>query len=88
MLSRNLFGKRGQRHSHFVLTDANSGKRLDRGVEVHTLELLKYKLKKRDIHRASEIEKWVCFLLHARECDSEEVRIMLPDDEFSQPSMS
>jgi predicted transposase/invertase (TIGR01784 family) len=86
LLSKNLFGKRGQCHSHFALTDATSGKRLDNGVEVHTLELLKYNLKIGDIHRASKIEKWVFYLLHAHEYDAEELRVMLPDDEF-QPAI-
>lgn len=87
LLSKNLFGKMGQRHCHFALTDAASGKRLDNGVEVHTIELLKYNLKVGDIHRAPKIEKWVFFLLHAHEYDAEELRAMLPDEEF-RPAIS
>lgn len=69
------------------MSDAGSGRRLENGVEVHTLELLKYNLQKGEIHRASKIEQWVFFLLYAHEYDADELRAMLSDDEF-QPAIN
>jgi len=87
LLSKNLFGKQGQRHCHFALSDAESGRRLDNAVEVHTLELLKYNVQQGEIHGASKIEQWVFFLLHAHEYSAEELRVKLPDEEF-QPAIN
>ena len=69
-------------HHRFELTDAEHGRTLNETIEVHTVELTKYDIEERSIGEASEIEKWVFFLLNADRYDADHLRKLLPEEPF------
>jgi len=84
LLPNVLFRDSAQAHHRFQLVDRESGRELERGVEVHTVELTKYNLESATISKASKIEQWAFFLLYADQYEAERLRELLPDIEFQQ----
>jgi len=82
LLRRSLFGDSQQPHHRFQMMDAASGRTIENGIEVHTVELSKYTLSKDTISTASKLEQWVFLLLYAQDYSAEELRELLPGIEF------
>ncbi len=60
------------------------GQVLDGTVELHTVELMKYNLSDASISQASALEQWAFFLLYADRYEADELRKLLPGDEFEK----
>jgi len=84
LLPNVLFRDSSQAHHRFQLVDRESGRELDRGIEVHTVELTKYNLDSATISKARKIEQWAFFLLYADRYESKRLRELLPAIEFQQ----
>ncbi len=56
------------------LTDMEQERRLKDALQLHTVELAKYNVGKETLEAASQIEKWVSFLLYADRYDADRVR--------------
>lgn len=84
LLNHQIFRKSLQTHHHFKLTDQWSGRQIDFGIEVHTLELPKYNLDEATLSIASKLEQWVFLLLHAQKYEAARLRALLPADEFQR----
>ncbi len=83
LLCENLFND-SVAHHRFRLTDVEQGQTLDGTVEVHTVELMKYNLDEASISQASALEQWAFFLLYADRYEADELRKLLPGDEFEE----
>jgi len=66
-------------HHAFRLTDAESGRVLDKTIEIHTLELGRYNLKEAELATASMRDRWLFWFLHAHEYESEALLALFPD---------
>jgi flagellar biosynthesis/type III secretory pathway protein FliH len=64
------------------MIDRESGRELFNAIEVHTIEMTKFRLDERNISNASKLEQWVFLLLFAQEYDAETLRRLLPGIEF------
>ncbi|NOX54871.1 MAG: Rpn family recombination-promoting nuclease/putative transposase [Planctomycetes bacterium] len=84
LLREVLFRETPVAHHRFQLADVEHGRTLDETIEVHTVELTKYNVDEATLGRASEIEKWVFFLLHADEYDADRLRALLPEEPFQR----
>ena len=84
LLPKELFRDSRQAHHRFQLMDRESGRELDRAIEVHTVELRKYNVSRAAVRRASKLERWAFFLLYADEYEPERLRELLRDVEFQQ----
>lgn len=84
LLSQNLFPQGEAPHHRFQLIDKLSGRRLEEGIEVHTVELLKYTMQQESIVESDPIEQWAFFLLFADQFDAISLRRLLPKIEFQQ----
>ena len=71
-------------HHAFRLTDLESGRTLPNAVEIHTLELGWYNLSESDLAAASDLERWLFWLLHAEKYDTETLRSLFPEPPFVQ----
>ena len=58
LLTRTLFSDSGKAHHRFEMMDAESGRKLDRAVEVHTVELGKFDFEEMTISNASPMAQW------------------------------
>ncbi|HAC90845.1 MAG TPA: hypothetical protein DCF63_09455, partial [Planctomycetaceae bacterium] len=56
LLNHVLFRDTEQAHHHFRMMDLESGRKLEKAIEVHTIELLKYNLGEATVTRASKLE--------------------------------
>jgi len=84
LLPNEIFHDSCQAHHRFQLVDRESGRELDRGIEVHTVELRKYNLSSARLREASKIEQWAFFLLYADQYPAERLRELLVGAEFQQ----
>jgi len=84
LLNKTIFADSARPHHRFCLTEPESGRGLPVGIEVHTLELLKYNLQEASISFSSPIHQWAFFLLFADQYDAVELRGLLPAVEFHQ----
>ena len=82
LLSHQLYPATAQAHHRFQMVDTRSGTQLENAVEVHTVELTKYKLDETTIQNASRIEQWAFLLLHAQDFEADELERLLPELEF------
>jgi predicted transposase/invertase (TIGR01784 family) len=73
-----------QLHHLFRPTDQRSGRELDGTIEIHFLELGKYTLVESDLLAASQQDRWLFWLLHAHEYESERLLELLPQTGFQQ----
>ena len=84
LLSKPLFRENPVPHHRFRLADPEHGMEVSDSLEVHTLELTKYNLRKETIFSAPAIEQWAFFFLFADRYEPEQLREMLPGVEFQQ----
>jgi predicted transposase/invertase (TIGR01784 family) len=82
LLNRILFAQTEQSHHRFQMVDRKSGRELSNAVEVHTIEMTKYRLDEQTIARASKLEQWIFLLLFAHEYDADSLRKLLTGIEF------
>jgi hypothetical protein len=66
-------------HHAFRLTDKASGRVLDKAIEIHTLELARYNQRELDLPKASQLERWLFWLLHAHEYESDALLKLFPE---------
>jgi len=64
--------------------DQNSGRILDKTLEVHTLELARYTLQESDLKDASILDCWLFWFLHAHEYEEEELLKLFPQPAIQQ----
>ena len=86
LLLNNLFQDSDQAHHRFQLMDEKSGRKLDRAIEVHTVELQKIQFDETTISNASRFAQWCWLIVNAHEYTAEDLRRMFPDLEF-QPAI-
>jgi predicted transposase/invertase (TIGR01784 family) len=82
LLNRILFAETDQAHHRFQMVDRESGRELSNAIEVHTIEMTKYRLDERTIAKASKLEQWVFLLLFAQDYDADSLRRLLTGIEF------
>ena len=73
-----VFADTRQAHHRFQMIDRESDRELEKGIEVHTVELTKYNLDASTISNGSAIEQWAFFFLHSHEYESSKLQAMLP----------
>lgn len=78
LLEHRIFHDSLQAHHHFVLIDEQSGRRIAKSIEVHTIELPKYNLGEGTIPTAEKLEQWVFLLLRAQDYEAQQLRELLP----------
>ena len=71
-------------HHEFRLTDRKSGRVLEDTLEIHTLELGWYTLSEAELEGAGLLDRWLFWLLHAQEYDSETLDRLFPQPAFRQ----
>ena len=86
LLMGELFPDSEQPHHRFQMMDEKSGRKLDRAIEVHTLELQKFRFDETTILTASRLAQWCWLISNAHDYTAEELRRMFPDLEF-QPAI-
>ena len=86
LLLNNLFHDSDQAHHRFQLMDEKSGRKLDRAIEVHTVELQKIQFDETTISSANRFVQWCWLILNAHKYSAEILRRMFPDLEF-QPAI-
>lgn len=79
-----LFADTAVAHHRFQLADLEEKQILHDTVEVHTVELTKYNLEAVSISQASPIEQWAFFLLCADCYEADELRKLLPGNDFQE----
>ncbi len=84
LLNKVLFADSTHPHHRFRLVDVDKRRELPSGIEVHTLELTKYNLKKSQVTESDCIEQWAFFLLFADQYEPQRLRKLLPGVEFQQ----
>ncbi|MFM8574048.1 MAG: Rpn family recombination-promoting nuclease/putative transposase [Pirellula sp.] len=84
LVEQKIWTRGSKVHHAFRLTDSESGRTLENGVEIHTLELGWYNLVERDLATASDLERWLFWLLHAEEYDTETLRKLFPEPPIVQ----
>ena len=86
LLLNNLFHDSDQAHHRFQLMDEKSGRKLDRTIEVHTVELQKIQFDETTISNASRFAQWCWLIVNAHKYTADDLRRMFPDLEF-QPAI-
>jgi len=84
LLREDLFRDSAVPHHRFRFADVEHGRVLAETVELHTVELGKYNVREERLGEASELEKWVFFLLHASEYEADRLRELLPGEGFER----
>lgn len=69
-------------HHHFRMTEKESGAVLMDSIEIHTVELGKYKGTQESLRTASVLEQWCYWIVHSHEHSEDELRELLPGLEF------
>jgi flagellar biosynthesis/type III secretory pathway protein FliH len=64
--------------------DAESGRKLDRAVEVHTVELGKFDFDETTLSNASSLARWAWLILNAHNYTADELRRMFPELAFQR----
>jgi len=88
LVAGTLWKDTSQVHHAFGLTDRQSGKTLDRTLEIHTLELGKYNLKEEELAAADTLEHWLDWLLHAQEYETADLLRLFPQAAFQQATQT
>ena len=79
-LVNGILWKDSQQIQHsFRLTDKESGRVLDKTIEIHTLELGRYNLAGADLASASMRDRWLYRFLHAQEYEPEALLQLFPE---------
>jgi len=69
-------------HHAFRLTDQESGRSLEKTIEIHTLELGRHNLNEVDLAIASKRDRWLYWFLHAHEYEPEALLALFPEAEM------
>jgi predicted transposase/invertase (TIGR01784 family) len=75
-------------HHAFRLVDQETNRVLKDTIEFHILELGWYNLEKNELAKASTLERWLYWLLHAHEHTEEELTSLFPEAEFRQATQA
>ena len=75
-------------HHAFRFTDQESGRTLNETLEIHTIELGRYHLQEKDLAKASLLECWIYWLLHAHEYEPEELLKLFPQEAIRQATLT
>ncbi len=84
LVTRNLFPETKQAHHRFQLIDPQSGRKIDRAIEIHTIELKKFDCDSKEILKASNLAKWAWLILKAHDYRADELRQMFPATPFQR----
>ncbi len=66
-------------HHAFRLTDQDSGRIIDKTIEIHTLELGRYNIREAELATASMRDRWLYWFLHAHEYKPEALLKLFPE---------
>ena len=83
-MEKKIWSSGSKVHHAFRLADLDSGRILRNSIEIHTLELGWYNQTKSDVATASDLERWLFWLLYAEKYDSETLRSLFPEPPFVQ----
>ncbi len=86
MLEETLWIETDQLHHRFALTDRESGRELTDTLSIHTLELTKYNLIEEKLATATNLRRWLYWLLHADEYKREGLLKLFPEQAFQLAS--
>ena len=75
-------------HHAFGLTDLESGRKLTKTLEIHTIELGRYDAQSQDFATANPLDCWLYWLLHAHEYESEELMQLFPQEAILQATQT
>jgi predicted transposase/invertase (TIGR01784 family) len=75
-------------HHVFRLVDQETNRVLRDTIEFHILEMGWYNLQQSDLAKASTLERWLYWLLHAHEHTEEELMGLFPEVEFQQATQT
>ena len=84
LLTKNLFVESSQPHHRFELTDAESGRNLDRAIAVHTVELQKFGYDESTVSAAPLLAQWSWLILNPHNYAAEDLRRLFPDLSFQR----
>jgi predicted transposase/invertase (TIGR01784 family) len=84
LLEGRLWQDSAKVHHAFRLEDRDTGRVLQETLEIHTLELGWYNLREEELGTASELDRWLFWLLHAHQYDSESLDRLFPQPAFRQ----
>ncbi len=84
LVKENLWRDSEKLHHRFELIDRDSGRTLEEGIEIHTVELRKYNVNEAKLPQASQAERWLYILLHAEHYTAERLQELFPELEFLQ----
>ena len=84
LLKGKLFTDSDQAHHRFQMMDAESGRKLDRAIEVHTLELRKFPFDETTISNAPPLAQWSWLILNAQNYSADDLRRLFPDLAFQK----
>ena len=84
LLTGKLFPDSDQAHHRFQMMDAESSRKLDRAIEVHTVELGKFQFNETTISNASPLAQWSWLILNAHNYTAEDLRRLFPDLAFQR----
>ena len=84
LLTGTLYPESDQAHHRFEMMDAESRRKLDRAVEVHTVELRKFEFDETTISNASSLARWSWLILNAHKYTAEELHGMFPELAFQR----
>ena len=84
LLKGNLFTDSDQAHHRFQMMDAESGRKLDRAIEVHTVELRKFPFNETTISNAPPLAQWSWLILNAQNYSADDLLLLFPDLAFQK----
>jgi len=84
VLDRVLFSEAAEYHLSFRLRCDQRDLIFNEDLVFHTLELPKYEVGSHNVEALAPLEKWLYFLKHAEELESNELAEQLVDDEFRE----
>ena len=84
LLTGTLYPESDQAHHRFEMMDAESRRKLDRAVEVHTVELRKFDFDETTISNASSLARWSWLILNAHKYTAEKLHGMFPELAFQR----
>ncbi|MBL8810588.1 MAG: Rpn family recombination-promoting nuclease/putative transposase [Planctomycetaceae bacterium] len=82
LLKGRLFADSDRPHHRFQMMDAESHRKLDRAIEVHTVELAKFPYDATTISIAPPLAQWSWLILNAHHYSSDELKRLFPDLAF------
>ncbi len=84
IVKEKLWGDTEKVHHKFELIDRGSGRTLEGGIEIHTLELGMYNIKESELAQSSQVDRWLYILLNAEHYTAERLQELFPELEFLQ----